>query len=423
MIDASVRKRLSHPLLLVLAAAVAARLIVIPLFAYWINAKTQDASIYLYQASQALKLFASHGDLAYFPFRAPTYSFFLAAAFVVWNDIRSAFLLQIAATLLMAWSIYAILAKSDGRLALVSTLLVVTSPFLIFFEVKLYTETFYILILTVAWFLLMDDDPIRRTERAVVGGLLLGLALLSRETLLLLPLFLLAVAGTLKSMRRRLPQFAVASACAYLMVLTVPLLHVADDGKFEFGRGTAGQLLWVGTWERDGAWHEQGYPSYAFRSDAERSFVLEARKRMDDGALRTLAIDRIKADPAGVFVTWVKRYPKLWLGTRSDLIFMKAPRFTPVWYALKAIFFVLNAVTLLIAAIGILICLRRRSGLLFLALPVIYIAGIHIPFHNVETRYSLPALPFLYVFAAVALLELWDRRRRRVQAVADPAPA
>jgi uncharacterized membrane protein len=40
------------------------------------------------------------------------------------------------------------------------------------------------------------------------------------------------------------------------------------------------------------------------------------------------------------------------------------------------------------------------------AIPVAYTALVYIPFHNVETRYSLMALPFLYLFSAFAIRKL-----------------
>lgn len=62
----------------------------------------------------------------------------------------------------------------------------------------------------------------------------------------------------------------------------------------------------------------------------------------------------------------------------------------------------------------------------YLAAPVLYVSLIHAPFHP-EARYSLPARPFLLVYAALALLalgRLWRRRsgRREAEAHAGGRP-
>jgi len=71
---------------------------------------------------------------------------------------------------------------------------------------------------------------------------------------------------------------------------------------------------------------------------------------------------------------------------------------------LKAGFWGLNLVTLLLGLAGLVMALRTRWSLF--AIPVAYTALVYIPFHNVETRYSLMALPFLYLFSAFAIRKL-----------------
>jgi hypothetical protein len=63
-----------------------------------------------------------------------------------------------------------------------------------------------------------------------------------------------------------------------------------------------------------------------------------------------------------------------------------------------------QAVLLAVAGAGLLILLRRRrySEAALLALPLLYVTGVHIPL-LVETRQSLPVKPLVLVLAAIAI--------------------
>ena len=169
--------------------------------------------------------------------------------------------------------------------------------------------------------------------------------------------------------------------------------------------------LWVGTWERDGAWIANGFanarfPADAFRSAGEERRLREALRIGDDAVFKQVAVDRIREAPLRTIGTWATRYPRMWLGTRTELIVLAAPRLGRAWTTVKTMAFALNALTLVLAAVGVVLAVLRRNPLIFFVVPVLYNAGVYIPFHNVEPRYSLISLFFLYVFAALALLAI-----------------
>jgi hypothetical protein len=307
------------------------------------------------------------GDSAYYAaghldgFRAPLYVLFLKATLPVswWFPLA----VQSALTIFSGVAAYLVFRNLSG-------LLIATCPFLALFDFRLLSESLYINLLWLGWLLLCR-------KKGVGSGVLIGLSILTRDTLLLLPLFALIL---------RSRKAAYMAAVAYLIALPWFLI-VPSHGRM-------GLNLWVGTWERNGDWYLSGvnkprFPAYAFRSPAEERAV-----RMNwnaDEALKNIAVQRIKADPIGTVATWALRYPRLWIGTRSDNI---AFRFRgPLWVAFKVAFWGLN---LLIIGLGLWGLPRT------LAPPVLYAALIYIPFHNVETRYSLFAFPFL--LAGVARL-------------------
>jgi len=70
-----------------------------------------------------------------------------------------------------------------------------------------------------------------------------------------------------------------------------------------------------------------------------------------------------------------------------------------------------QAVLLAIAVGGLLVLVRRRrySEAALLALPLLYVTGVHIPL-LVETRQSLPVKPLVIMLAAIAITSVTSRR-------------
>jgi hypothetical protein len=268
-----------------------------------------------------------------------------------------------------------------------TAILIGTSPFLIASELKIYSEALYIPLVWIGWLFLYKGRPI-------TAGLLLGLAILTRDTLVLLPAFL-AILSLFK--REWLRPALTMLAAAYLVAL--PWQLASHDSRM-------GYNLWVGTWERNNTWmingiaDFSGYPDYAFRSAEEKRSLATAFARGDDKPFKQAALERLTGNPGGILKVWLSRYWRLWIGTRMDQVELRAERGSPLWVALKAGFFGLN---LLVLAFGFFGLWRaRRTPFILLAVPVAYAAFIYVPFHNTETRYSLFALPFLYAFAAHA---------------------
>jgi hypothetical protein len=283
-------------------------------------------------------------------------------------------------------------------------LAIVTCPFLILFTFQLLTETLacqlvWIGLVLLAW-------PKRKWE-PVLAGMFFGAAALTRDTL-----YLMSVVLVLATVRTPLFKPAlVAAAFAFLTVLPWQVGH--GTGKISDGRG--GFALWIGTWERNGDWQLPGianaaWPSNAFRSADERQRIEQAIAQRNEAPLTQVALDRIRSEPTAVLKTWALRYPRLWIGTRTDSLQLRFERGSVAWYAIKLAFFVLNLAILALALIGAW-RLRREPIARLMAVPVAYLGLVLIPFHNVETRYSLPALIPLLFFAGQTLLALDFKRQ------------
>lgn len=381
-----------RPILFVCLAALAARAIMFLLVDPLAQLTSGDAAYFL-TVARSIASGAGH-SLNGVPtaYQSSGYAYFLA---VVPFPLLAQSLLSILVGALIA-----------RRFSFIAAVLFVTCPFLIIYEWRLLAEALAIDLMVAAF--VLAAFPKRRWELAL-AGLLMGLAILTRDTLQYLPLLILLV-GLCN--RRYLKRAATVGLVAYLTLLP---WQIQNGGSISDGR--LGLNLWIGTWERTPDWNDHGFdradwPPTAFRTPKERQLLLAALAKRQEQPFLDVAMDRIRTQPLKVLETWLVRYPRLWLGTRTEQIALRADRGTLIWKAEKGAFLALNLTMLVAGLVGMILALRSDRRWLFAAAPIAYVALIYIPFHNTEPRYSLPAIPFLLAFVAYAATLLMVRSGR-----------
>jgi hypothetical protein len=359
-------RRWGHALGIV-AAALAVRLLFAWLLDWRADYATGDSGIYLAGQSAA--------------FRAPGYFAFARTL--------GPLLLPAQAVLGIAGAVAAWFALKghDRRLAAVSAAALAISPLPVPIELRVLSETLYGFLVLVALLCLFDR---RSVAAGIVSGAAMGLAMLTRDTLLLLPLFVLPFIPWRQGL---------AFAAAAYLIAAPGYLGRPDQGR-------AGFALWIGTWERSPDWQaERRFPAYAFRSSAEREQLTAAFDRKDFRPFEAAATDRMRQDPAGVIEAWMIRYPRLWLSTRTELntvTHWRLPLKTALW--------MLNLLVLVLGLVGAATADKQMR--LFWA-PILYGALIYVPFHNTEPRYILFTVPFLTIFACGVVMRIWDGKVER----------
>lgn len=349
----------------VIAIGALIRLALLPIIA---PSSAGDGQWYL-AAAEAFR----HGALPDL-YRPPLYPLFLS----VLPDWRAAFVIQSVMTIGTAWLCYRVIGS------LLAAVLIASCPFLVAYDYGILAETLLICLLVSGWLALYSG-------RAVVAGILLGLAIMTRDTVVLLPIF--AIPFGLWLGRGKV--FLVAAGVAYLVVAP----WVISQGALSSGR--AGYALWIGTWERNADWmlpglNQAAYPSYAFTREGQEAELREAFRSGNDEAFKRAAIARIEANPLETASVWAQRYPRLWLGTRTDQADLRLDAGSRSWTLFKSAMGGLNLLVL-IAGVGGLVVTRQP----LFAIPILYTALVYVPFHNTETRYSLPAIPFLLIYVAM----------------------
>jgi len=391
-----------------------------------------DTMDYLTRAHNLLEYHIYSGDLNSAPvpslYRPPFYPFFLA--FITWifgSNPLYVQMSQLVLSLITALLITRVTAYLIPMAAPWVFGIMMLSPYEAVYAGAVLSESITTFLLVAAASAILTMEGLKRW---MIGGVLLGLCVLTRDVYL--PLVLL-IAGCWivlgKGTRRsRSLDAAVLVLSACLVILPWTLRNYSVTKRFvPVSEGRLGFSLWMGTWATNGAFtagdavDQRVYPPEAFRSQAEKEFVdnaLEQGISKAEPIFRSLAVQRIYDEPFAVLGTYLIREPLLWLGTRFDIFILNAkwfPRNSHLWRAVKAVLWGGNFLLMLLGIAGIVLAWRLRNSVLVLVLPLLYTALVYFPLNSFENRYSQPVYPFVLVFAGIAAARLADKLNRTRQ--------
>jgi hypothetical protein len=366
--------------------------------------------------------------------RAPLLPFVIAASYEVFGRHQLPVqIIQILVTVLGCCLLAAAVGRLEPQLSKYVLWLTLLSP-----SDALYTGAFLAEALCTSCLIVAASAPLlMRRGRFLVAGAALGAAALARDIYLLAAPFAAGVCLGFGLLRRRALAPLVRGSAALLLgalLLVLPWtarnLH-AFHQPIPVTKGLLWYNLWIGTWERNGDWEAvtlaRHLPEEAYRDARERERITaalaEENVNVREAAFRSLTVDRLQSEPATVVARWVRRAPRMWLGTRFDLFTFRpaslAPR-RPLWILFKSALFGLNSLVLLSALGGLIYTVRNRKPLLWFALPIAYDIAIYFPFHNIESRFSQPVYPFVLIFAAAALWRVIALVRSRRPVLPSP---
>ena len=184
-------------------------------------------------------------------------------------------------------------------------------------------------------------------------------------------------------------------------------------------KGIAGRGLYIGTWQRDNVWNKdwlrgRNLPDWAFDNQEQRQSLEHAVQVNDESVLLAETARRIKERPLSVLATWLARSRTMWVGTRSDIVTFRLPSGSFSWTLFKSIMWGMNTILLLLGLTGLVVHGLSRSPLTIFSAVIAYVYLIYLPFINIETRYSMPALPWLCLFALLLIADLRHPYKERI---------
>ncbi|MCZ6681912.1 MAG: glycosyltransferase family 39 protein [Planctomycetota bacterium] len=290
----------------------------------------------------------------------------------------------------------------DGTTGLIAAAILALDPITIFFHGLVLTETCYVTFLLAGLYALSRADGRRAAIWAAISGGALGVATLTRSSALLLPFVLLPLlwlrAGS-STRRRGVLSIAFLSAHCLLLLPTVTRNHALLGHFIPVRTGSGASLL-----EALGPWADGGpgmdrieYPPFPSGADEYER----------DRISRNAALEWTRSNPRrALALAWTKL-------RRTWSVEINAPGYSSGLYV--AIGWLTVAPVFACAAAGAWTLRKRPWTLAFLLAPAVYFTLLHMVFVG-SIRYRLPAMPCLFVLAAVAI----HAARRRLFQVRCP---
>ena len=379
--------------------------------------------------------------------RTPGYPAFVA---VIYRRVGTSTLpVAIAQALVFALicvMVFALAGRIAGeRTATVAAIMTALFPPLPYYGALVLTEVWTTFALTAAMLVCVRAVQQGRTRDFLIAGLLFSGTTLVRPAFVLLP-FGLAIAMPLlvpsERTRRRAGQWAALAVAAAITMVPWFTYNYVYLGRFTLSpAGGIGRGTWEGTWQV--RWPGKAHNDLTKTAETDISREeLDARVReiaasvgiAPDGMLDYVhewrdirkiwetptdpmerARARVVADQEYLraALVHIRKDPVRWAWqrvTKGTFILWSSDipiRYTDInatpWLVIRAIWLV-QVVVLAVALAGLVTLLRRKqyAEAALLALPLLYVTGVHVPFLS-ETRQSLPVKPLVLVLAAVAV--------------------
>lgn len=294
----------------------------------------------------------------------------------------------------------------SAKVATVAALILAVHPAVVAYSGILASEPLYTALLLAG--ALVGTAP----KRAPVAGIAFGLACLVRPQALLVPL-LVALAETAKKLvplRTWLLGLGLTFATIAVVLAPWTIRNLRQFGQFVFVSTNGGDNLWIGNNPTSKGTYQTPTPP------GLKPTMNEAQR---DKAATRAALIYIKGSPSEVVSRWPSKLKATFLsGTDAPYwAFQKtkgklqspglgADKQQFKGFRTYSVFF--TNTLLLLAGVGILVCILRRNLPVLGLLMIAYCAALSIVFFG-NPRFAFPALPFLALYAAAALT-FWSGR-------------
>ena len=345
--------------------------------------------------------------------RQPLYPMFLVGIQSIFGtNIRFVQVLQallIAGTVVIFYS----LARRifDARISFLAALfLSIYIPFTVRAALVI-SETLFIFLMFLSLYLVVAALQEQRGKHYIAGGVVLGLAFLTRPNVILLPLALIPVliffARHQTSMGRAILLSSVFTLAFLAVLVPWTIRNAVVLGEYTPLPSSGGVNLWITThpdwkefvnhgtayaWELDEFFDIQG-GDYYISSEADGRFFREATENIKDDPQGWLSRNIKKL----AWVSYYSFFQELRPSLEGRSLVSRHTGFANIMHAATLIF-------IFLLVLGLLKSLHKRESILLFTTMVYFLFVAWVSF--AESRYLLPIVPLYLLFAASALAML-----------------
>jgi 4-amino-4-deoxy-L-arabinose transferase-like glycosyltransferase len=362
-------------------------------------------------------------------YRTPVYPYFLSALYGVFGfHEKVVYLAQAVIGALTCCLIYSVARRYlTERAAWLVALVNAVYPFTARFVAARLSETLFTFLLCATIYLVVCAYQKEDWRWMTASGAMLGVAILCRPENMFFPFFLASLFLLAHRFRWRWWKLSGALvACTLLVLMPWMIRNYQITGKVgplvRYGPGVA-------FWQTTLPYFDPNTLKYAPGSDEHDPIVwqLTHNKTMTEADLAGLepkmwraGIENMRRDPKAYLVRRLKEYPHLWisggdylLGDHNRAYGQALAEGRYFLIATKMILLlVVGIVPLVLAVTGLLINRKRLIELLPLWAYPLYVTVTRLPF-DIAPRNTLPAHPFMLIFAVCGALYLWGLYTKR----------
>lgn len=311
-----------------------------------------------------------------------------------------------------------------------SALITALHPAFLIISSHLISESLFIFLLAISIFYLVKAIKRKALGLYLLSGIFLGISTQVRFTPIFFPFFIFM--GLLLCYKEKLYAFKAGMIILLaVIIIAVPwtirnYIHFGYLNPFvEFGG-----VWWLGSYTKGKAHQDNPEVKKAVAQIDEELNKHYSQKEINSGkfqmdrqaVLLRLAIENIKESPLRYIELCPIKILRLWIGSYSghfeinipfsdfvhNRILVKHHPFILLW---KLFILSFSLVVFCLGIIGMILGLKKWRKILPLYLIVGYFTLLHmIVFAN--TRMGIPALPYMIIFASLALFKILDTSRR-----------
>lgn len=349
-------------------------------------------------------------------YRVPGYSIFLSLIYTLFgfNNLAVMLLQALLNAGVCVLIFYLARRYFSLKFSYLASALVAVYPFTAVFVHVIYSEILCIFLFTLGIFLFEKGRESGKALFFALSGLTLGYCLLVRPGTAFFPLFITGAYILVESLKKAWRHLLVFNLCVMLVWAPWIVRNYLVSGKVIPLTIESSEVFYWGS-ASIGKYSEDRISNRKFLKQME-----EIQSKLDNNGLTGLkrnleekklysqyAIKNIKENPFIYLITCVKRIPRIWISSLVSGNITQSYGYM-IFGGKQAMLDLMKYLTMacfLLAIYGIWVSRSILKRLIFLLLPIIYFSITHIFFHP-EARYTLPARPYLLIFAAIGLAKI-----------------